>query len=213
MIVTTLFAHEAEVFRIENDIIEYILTDISIAFVAQHLFANSGTWVTKVHVKAVLVAVQRYNSQFVRIMCKADARNISIGIHRYLHFTCHFRFNIKRMYRHFRVSFSGLWIFIGVISRILFESCDMRIASCKDGKTVRGDLCLIKTDISNHLAVGTEFQCTVEGELFFIYPIGNTIQYGITFTILCHLTFTVTIQEFDQINVVIPHEGNHSSIR
>ena len=89
----------------------------------------------------------------------------------------------------------------------------MRIASCKDGKTVRGHLCFIKTNISNHLAVGTEFQCTVEGELFFIYPIGDTIQYGITFTILCHLTFTVTIQEFDQINVVIPHEGNHSSIR
>ena len=33
MIVTTLFAHEAEVFRIENDIIEYAFFDISITFV------------------------------------------------------------------------------------------------------------------------------------------------------------------------------------
>ena len=89
----------------------------------------------------------------------------------------------------------------------------MRIASCKDGKTVRGHLCLIKSDISNHLAVGTEFQCTVEGEFFFIYPIGDTIQYGITFTILCYLTFAVAKQELDQINIIISHEGNHSSIR
>ena len=87
MIVTTLFAHKTEILRIEDNIIKYGFLYISIAFIAQHLFANSGTWVTKVHVKAVLVAVQRYNSQFVRIMCKADARNISIGIHGYLHFT------------------------------------------------------------------------------------------------------------------------------
>ena len=31
MIVTTLFAHEAEVFRIENDIIEYAFFDIKVA--------------------------------------------------------------------------------------------------------------------------------------------------------------------------------------
>ena len=101
MIVTTLFAYETEILRIEDDIIKYGFLYISVAFVAQHLFANSGTWVTKVHVEAVLVAVQRYDSQFIRIMCKADARNISIGIHRHLHFTCHFRFDVKRMYRHF----------------------------------------------------------------------------------------------------------------
>ena len=57
MIVTTLFAHEAEVFRIENDIIEYAFFDISITFVTQNLFANSRTRITEIHVKAILMAV------------------------------------------------------------------------------------------------------------------------------------------------------------
>ena len=89
----------------------------------------------------------------------------------------------------------------------------MGIASCKNGEAVRGYCRLVKADISQHLAVGTELQSTVEREFFFIYPVGNTVQNGITFAVFCNLAFAVSVEKLHKIDIIIPYKCNHCSVR
>ena len=98
MIITAFFAQIAEVFGIENDIVEYILLDIRIAFVTQHLFANRGTGISEIHIQTILMTVQCDDGQFIGILRETDARDVAISIHRYLHLAGHFRLDVKGMY-------------------------------------------------------------------------------------------------------------------
>ena len=48
MVVSALFADKAEIFRIEDDVVEYILADIGIAFITQSQFGSRAARVGKV---------------------------------------------------------------------------------------------------------------------------------------------------------------------
>ena len=61
--------------------------------------------------------------------------------------------------------------------------------SGKKRERVGGNIFLVKADESQHLAVGTEFQRTVEGELLFVNPVGDAVQHLVLFSVFRHLAF------------------------
>ena len=101
MVVSALFADETEVFRVENDVIEYIFTNISVAFVAYGKLADGAARIGKVQVEPILVAIQRHNRQLVRILRKTDAWDISPFFQWNVDFTNYFGFDVKSMYGYF----------------------------------------------------------------------------------------------------------------
>ena len=210
---TAAFADKAEVFGVENNIVEYAFVDIGITFVTQSQFADRTARIAEVQVKTVLVTVQCHDGQFVRVLCEADAGNVSIFVQWNLHLTGYFRLDVESVYAYFRVSFACLGIFVGVFTRIFFESTDVRSLSGKEGERVGGYLAFIEADKSQHFAVGTELQCTVEGKLLFINPVGDTVQYFVAFAVLCHLAFAVAEVTFHEEDVVVAHKGYHTSVR
>jgi ATP-dependent DNA helicase RecQ len=64
----------------------------------------------------------------------------------------------------------------------------------------------------NHFAVGTEVESAVERELFFIYPVGDTVQYLIVFTVLCNLRFAVAEKQLHKENIVVAYESNLEAV-
>ena len=87
MTVTVTFAKQAEIFRIELDIIENILFYVIRRLITKYKFAKCGTRIGKVKIKTVLMAVQCHDSQFIGILCEAYTRNISICIQWEFHCT------------------------------------------------------------------------------------------------------------------------------
>ena len=118
MVVAALFAQVTEVFGVEDYVVEDVLLDVSITFVAQHLLADRGTRVAEVHVQSVLVAVQGDNGQFVGVLSEADARDVAVGIQGHLHLSGHFRLDVKGVHGYFGVGFAGFRIFVDVLAGI-----------------------------------------------------------------------------------------------
>ena len=80
---------------------------------------------------------------------------------------------------------------------------------CLSGKyreRVGGNFRLVETDKSNQRIVGAEFQSTVEAELFFIHPVGNTVDYRILFAIFCDLAFPVAVKQLNKKYVIVAYK-------
>lgn len=67
--------------------------------------------------------------------------------------------------------------------------------------------------ILQHGIIGIEFQGTVETELFFVYPVGNTVQYTVQLAVFSHLRFAVAIQKLYQEDVIITDKRHQVSVR
>ena len=158
------------------------------------------------------MAVQCHDCQFGGIFCETDAGDIPICIQRELHCTCHVWFDIVGTYFNFGIRISCFRVFIGIFARIIFQGIDVGRLSCKYRERVGGNFRLIETDKSNHGIVRTEFQCAVKSKLFFIYPVGNTVQHFIAFAVFGYLAFAVAVEQFHEENVVVTNKGHLISV-
>ena len=101
MVVSASFTDKTESLRIENDVVKYILADISVALITYGQLAYGTARVGKIQVEPVLVAVQRHDGKLVRVLCETDTRNISPLFQRKIDFAGYFGFDIKSMYGYF----------------------------------------------------------------------------------------------------------------
>ena len=67
MVVSVSFTDKTESLRIENDVVKYILADISVALITYGQLAYGTARVGKIQVEPVLVAVQRHDGKLVRV--------------------------------------------------------------------------------------------------------------------------------------------------
>lgn len=85
--------------------------------------------------------------------------------------------------------------------------------SGKKRERVGGNIFLVEADESQHLAVGTEFQRTVEGELLFVNPIGDAVQHLVLFSVFRHLAFAVAIEQFHKEDIVVAYKSHLVAVR
>ena len=100
MVVSASFTDKTESLRIENDVVKYILADISVALITYGQLAYGTARVGKIQVEPVLVAVQRHDGKLVRVLCETDTGNIAF-FQRKIDFAGYFGFDIKSMYGYF----------------------------------------------------------------------------------------------------------------
>ena len=158
------------------------------------------------------MAVQCHNGKFAGIFREADAGDISVCIYRKLHGAGHVRFDVVRTYFYFRVRVSGFRILVGVFSRIIFQRSNLRCFSREHRKRIGRNFRLVEADESNHGIIGTELQGAVETELFFIYPVGDTVENHILLAIFGHLAFAVTVEQLYEKYIIVTHESDHRSV-
>ena len=194
-------------FRIEYDIGVSLFLDILFSFIADGKLAQRASRVSHVNIEPVLMTVQRHDGKLFRIGRKLDARDIAVGIQRQIHFAGNVALDVVRMYAHLRVDFSCLRVLVLVRTRISGILVLFGRHTLVPREAVHRYLTLVETDISNHLAVGTEVERTVERKLFLVHPVGDTVQHLIVFTVLSDLRFTVAKQQLDQKNVVVADES------
>lgn len=85
--------------------------------------------------------------------------------------------------------------------------------SGKKRERIGGNIFLVEADESQHLAVGTEFQRTVEGELLFVNPVGDAVQHLVLFSVFCHLAFAVAVEQFYKEDVVVAYKSHLIAVR
>ena len=158
------------------------------------------------------MAVQCHDGKFFRIGSKLDTWNVSVFVERQIHFTCNVALDIVCVYTDFRIHFAGFRVFVFVSSRISGILALFGGHTFVPREAEHGNLTLVEADIGNHFAVGTEVESAVERELFFIYPVGDTVQYLIVFTVLCNLRFAVAEKQLHKENIVVAYESNLEAV-
>ena len=158
------------------------------------------------------MTVQCHNGKFAGIFREADAGDIPVCIYRKLHGAGHVRFDVVRTYFYFRVRVSGFRILVGIFARIIFQRSNLRRFSREHRKRIGRNFRLIEADESNHGIIGTELQSTVKTELFFIYPVGDTVENHILLAIFGHLAFAVTVEQLYEKYIIVTHESDHRSV-
>ena len=117
------------------------------------------------------------------------------------------------MYRYLRVGITCLGIFVRILARVVLQRIVAWSLAGKQREGVWWHFRLVEADISQHGIVGIELQGTVETELFFIYPIGNTVQHAVQFAVFRHLRFAVAIQELHQEDVIVADKCHQIAVR
>ena len=159
------------------------------------------------------MAVQCHDGKLVGVLGKADAGNIAVCIYRHVYLAGHFRLDVEGVYGHFGIYFSRFRIFVSILSRILLERGEVGGLSGKKRERVGGNIFLVEADESQHLAVGTEFQRTVEGELLFVNPVGDAVQHLVLFPVFRHLAFAVAVEQFYKEDVVVAYKSHLVAVR
>ena len=108
---------------VECQILKDVFTDVLVHVVAQDFLALRGTRVGHVHFQAVLMAVQRKDGQFGRVVGETDARDIAVGFKGKFHRADYAGLDVERLHADSRVGRTGHGILVFVASgifRILF---------------------------------------------------------------------------------------------
>ena len=185
-----------------------MLFNVLLCFVADGYFADGTAWVGHIKVEAVLVAIQCHDGQLFRIICEFDARYITVRIYRKFHFAGYTTFYVKRMYANLGVYNSCFGIFVVIASRIGGVLCFFWSHTLIPWERVHGNLAFIEADVCNHFTICTEIEGAVIAEFFFIYPVGNTVEHLVIFSVFRYLRFAVTEKQFDKVDVVVAHKRN-----
>ena len=62
------------------------------------------------------------------------------------------------------------------------------------------------------LAVGSEHHRRVGHKLLLIHPVGHSVDYLIKFSVLRHLALGIVVEQFDEIDIVLPYECYHRAV-
>ena len=178
--------------------------DITFIFITKDQAGYAALRIYIIHIEKILLAVQSHDSQLIRISCERDPGNIAIRFYRYFQFFDIFRCYAVRMNRYFRVALSSFRIFEIVISGIQAVAVHLH--------GIFGHFTFIETDISQIFAVRRPGHQVRNGKFFFIYPIGNTVQHLIQFTVFSYLYFGIEIKLTNPY-IVIHHISTHTSVR
>ena len=158
------------------------------------------------------MTVQGHDGQFFRIGSKLDARDVAVCIKRKVHLAGYASLDVESMHAHLRIHFACLRILVFIKSRICLIFTPFGSHTLVPREAEHRHFALVEADVSQHLAVGTEVEGTVEAELFFIHPVRNTVQYLVVLSVLGHLRFTVAEEQLYQEDVVVAYEGNLEAV-
>ena len=123
VVVSVTLAGQHETVGVECQILKDVFTDVLVHVVAQDFLALRGTRVGHVHFQAVLMAVQRKDGQFGRVVGETDARDIAVGFKGKFHRADYAGLDVERLHADSRVGRTGHGILVFVASgifRILF---------------------------------------------------------------------------------------------
>ena len=159
------------------------------------------------------MAVEGNYSQLIGVAGEEDTWNIAVSVEGHLNLTGNLTLDVESVNGDFRVGFTCLGIFVGIGSRIALERTIVRCHTGIKGETEHRHFAFIPSDVSQHLAVGAEFQGTVHGEFFLIDPVGDAIEHLVAFAIFSDLTLAVAVEQLYEEDVVVSHKSYHVAIR
>ncbi len=210
--VACAFAQVAEVVIVELNLIECVLADVGVALIAQQLLADGAPGISQEDVEQVLVTVEGDDGQLVGVAGEEDAGNVAVGIQGHLHLARHLALDVKGVHRHGGVDLARLGVLVGVFARVFGQGIMARSRSGKEGEAVHWHPALVPADEGQHLAVGAELQGAVHGELLLIDPVGDAVEHLVALAVLRHLALAVAVEQLDEEDVVVAHEGHHRAV-
>ena len=158
------------------------------------------------------MAVERDHSQTVWVARELYAWNITVRIYGDGHRSCYAILYIKGFDGNFRVFRTCNRIFVVVctwVFVVLLES-GVRTFEFLDG--IDGHFAFIIANPRQHFAVGRESEAAICGELLFVDPIRDAVEYLVEFSVFRNLTLSVIEEELDEEKVVLARKGNHRSV-
>ena len=179
---------------------------IHIAFVliAKNQTGYAALRIHIIHIENILLTVQRHDSQLVGIGSKGNSRNIIITFHRHFQFFDIFCRYAVRVNRYFRILLACFRIFEIIISRI--QSVTPHLHG------IFRHFAFVETHISQIFTVGRPGHQVSHSEFFFIYPIGNAVQYFVQFTVFGNLYFRIIVKLTNPY-IIIHDISTHASVR
>jgi len=204
MRIAILFIYIREAVRIKMDGVQPLRIDISLIFITQDQAENAAFRIRVIHIENILMTVQGHHSQLIVIIRKNDPWNIAVRFHRNFQFLRIFRRHVIRVQRHFRILLASFRIFIVIIAGIKPVAEHLH--------RIFGHFRFIETHKSQLFAVRRPGHQVRYGKLFFIYPIGNTVQDFIQLPVFRHLDFRIVI-EFTNPYIIVTHIGDHPPVR
>ena len=167
-----------------------------------------GTRVDGIEVQDVLMTVHREDNDAIGRSSRSDSWHIAIGFNGNLQLVSLSALNIKAPRRNDGVVFAGFGILISVGSGVYFIGFQRGVTTHKHLQGIFLDLSLIVFKPAKHATVGRETEGTAGGELFFVDPIGDTVDDFTLFAVFCDLTFSIVVEEFHEEDVVVSDESN-----
>ena len=158
------------------------------------------------------MTIKGHHRKFVRIARCYNARDVSFFWEWHSKLSRCTTFEIIAMHRNRGVLRSSDGIFIVVGARIFGIFVITWRLSFKHLHTIHWYFRFIVAHPAQHLTIGCEIERSIGRKLFFIHPVGDTIDDFIALTIFGYLRFSITIEEFHHKEIVIAHKCYNISI-
>ena len=158
------------------------------------------------------MAIESEDSQFVGLSSELYARNVSVGILRYIEFTSDTALDVETMYRYLGIALTSLWVFILVSTWIELIICHFRACALEVLESKSAHVGFIKTNPCQHLRIGREIVSTIVFKFLFIHPVRLSIDDVIELSIGRDLTLRIVEKQLHEEQVVITDKGNHGTI-
>ena len=191
---------------------ECLFLDIFLRLVFYHQLTHGGEGVGEIDAQHILMAVEGDHSHFGGIVGSHNTRHIAVVVYRHLQLSRLMRLDIVAHYAHLGIIGTCNRVFISVEAGIVGILILGRDESFIPLEGELSHLALVITHPAQLSAVSGEDHATVGSKLLFVDPVGDAIDNLIKFSILGHLTLSIVVEQFYQVDIILSHESHHLSV-
>ena len=188
------------------------LNDIFVVGFTKSELRHAAAGINHIEVHAVLMAIERHDSEAVGVGGHGNARNVAIGIERHGELARGTALEVVAMERDGGVSLSRDGIFVIVRARIVGVFRHLGTEALEHLHVVDGHLTFVVAQPAKHFAIGRKLERAACRKLFFVHPVGNTIDDFVALTVGRHLRFGVVVKEFYDKEVVVAGKSHHVAV-
>ena len=212
MFVAAAVGDVGKVVAVELQAAVSLFPDVAFVLLAHGQLAFRGARVGHVDVHAVLVAVERNDSQFVGLRRELDAGHVAIGVERQFQGARHAVLDVEGHHRHVAVLGTGHGVFVAELAGILVVGLQGGVSSFVflDGVDRHGRF--VVAHPRQHFAVGGEVEAAAGGELLLVHPVGDAVEHLAPFAVLRDLAFGVAEEQFHHEEVAFAGKGDEVAV-
>ena len=189
-----------------------LLLDVFLRLILDEQLTHRRKRIGLVNAQTVLMAIEREHQYLLRLGCRLDARDIAVGIQWHLQLACLSAGNIKAPYRTLGIVSTSHWIFIGVGTWIFGILIVSRSLSLIERHGILAHLRFVVAHPYQLLAVSRKHHRTIVSELLFVHPVGDAVDDFILASVLRHLALGIVVEQLDEKDVVVAHEGYQRTV-